>query len=111
MKELTENQKTFLLNNFFKNEQYAGWKNIATTLIEKGKCVVAGDRCIWLGGIGNFINTSNADGYFDCLLYEFNLDYFMTSEYYKEIHAAILEELSDKIIHLQEIHSDISNLK
>ena len=28
MRKLTENQKDFILQNFFKNESFAGWKNI-----------------------------------------------------------------------------------
>ena len=54
MKKLTEHQINFLLK-FFENKEYSGWKNIATKLIETGSCIVAGDKCIWNGGIGNFI--------------------------------------------------------
>lgn len=54
---LTENQKEFLLDNFFKLGDYYGWKNIATKLLENGVCVVAGGECIWRGGIGNFITS------------------------------------------------------
>ena len=109
--ELTEFQKSFLLDYFFNNERYVGWRNIATTLLEKGKCVVAGDRYIWMGGVGNFIKTSEADGFYGCMLYEFDLNYFMTSEYYKEIHTNFLEDLSEKINLLQEKFNDVTKLK
>ena len=33
MRKLTENQKDFILQNFFKNESFAGWKNIANNLL------------------------------------------------------------------------------
>ena len=36
MKTITDNQKEFLLEYFFKNEKYAGWRNIAIKLIEEG---------------------------------------------------------------------------
>ena len=60
---LTTYQKDFLLNNFFENTSYAGWRGIATTLLETGECVVAGDKCIWVGGIGNFIEIKKAEGF------------------------------------------------
>jgi hypothetical protein len=49
MKKLTNYQKEFILNYFFKDEKYAGWRNIGTTLLEDGECVVAGTECIWIG--------------------------------------------------------------
>lgn len=96
MRTLTENQKNFLLNYFFKNEEFAGWKNIATLLLDKGSCIVAGKRCIWCGGIGNFIKTKNAENAIDCLLYEFDLEYFLSSEWYKRIRNDYIFILSDK---------------
>jgi hypothetical protein len=85
MKNLTDNQINFLLEYFFENEKYAGWKNIATELLKNGSCIVAGTECIWIGGIGNFIKTEKAEKYIGCILYTFDLEYFLSSEYYKEI--------------------------
>ncbi len=59
-KPLTEHQKQFLFDNFFEQQEYAGWKSIANNLLEKGSCVVAGSTCIWIGGIGNFMKISPA---------------------------------------------------
>ena len=81
---LTENQREFLLNRFFQNSSYVGWKNVAEKLLDNGHCIVAGEDCIWIGNIGNFIQTSEAKDAVDCLLYEFNLKIFLTSEFYKE---------------------------
>jgi len=61
MRVLTEIQKEFLLKNFFTNENYAGWRSIATKLLTTGKCIVPGSKCIWHGGIGNFIKTAEAE--------------------------------------------------
>lgn len=85
MNELTRFQESFIIDSFFKNEQYAGWKNIANSLLQTGSCIVPGSSCIWCGGIGNFIKTTEAKNAIDCLLYEFDLDYFMSSEWFKEI--------------------------
>ena len=82
---LTEQQTEYLLENFFKNENFAGWKNIAKTLLEKGKCVVAGEYCIWDSYIGNFIETKKAFDFFGCLEYHFNLETFLKSEWFKSL--------------------------
>jgi len=94
--ELTEYQKEFLLNTFFKNDYYPGWKNIATKLLDNGSCVVAGDGCIWKGGIGNFIKTEVANDFVDCTLYKFDFDYFATSYMFKEAKDNYLTIISSK---------------
>ena len=106
MEKLTDNQKNFLLS-FFENEAYAGWKNIATILIESGKCIVAGDTCIWRGGMGNYIDVSNADGLVGCLVYKFNLDSFMTSYTYMERLTGYLEEVKEAEQKASILHNDI----
>ena len=83
MKTLTENQKQFVIS-FFEDNRYAGWKNIATTLVETGKCIVPGEECIWQGGIGNFITTKETDLAVGCLEYNFDLDLFLSSAWFKE---------------------------
>ena len=110
MKTLTICQKQFLLDYFFKNEKYAGWRNIATALLETGTCIVAGDRSIWHGGIGNFIKTSDAPNAIDCLLYTFDLEYFFSSNWYKEINEAYVLELANKIEDLLKEHYEIKKL-
>lgn len=85
MKKLTDFQKEFIANNFFENERFAGWKGIAIKLLEDGKCIVAGDTCIWFGGIGNFIKTKASRGAYGCSLYTFDLDVFLSSEYFKGV--------------------------
>lgn len=82
MKKLTKNQKEFILNNFFRDEKFAGWANIANELLDNGQCIVAGKNCIWIGGIGNFVKTESAKGLIDCLVYKFDLDYFLSSQYF-----------------------------
>lgn len=94
--ELTKNQKTFLLETFFKNENYPGWGSIAESLLTKGECIVAGDRCIWLGGVGNFIQTEKAEGLFGCLKYTFNSEQFFNSLYYQVAKRNYLNDLNVK---------------
>ncbi len=111
MRTLTENQKEFLFNHFFKYEIYAGWKSIANSLLETGECVVAGDRCIWLGGVGNFIEVQNSDRFIGCVKYKFDLEYFITSEYFKQIVESYTEQLVEKKKQLDSELVDIYLLK
>ena len=110
MNKLTEYQKNFLLEYFFRNEAYVGWKNIATKLLEKGECIVAGNECIWNGGIGNFINTEKAENAVDCLLYKFDLDVFLSSEWYKMISNDYISILSTKKMQINDEYNDITSL-
>jgi len=110
MKVLTEVQKVFLLT-FFENEKYCGWGNIARSLLESGECVVPGDKCIWVGGIGNFIKTETVEHFHGCLKYVFDLEYFMTSAWYKEEHFIHMQKLSQKYIDVQIEYTHILNLK
>ncbi len=115
MRKLTESQKEFLLNSFFENEKFPGWRSIATTLLETGKCIVAGETCIWRGGIGNFIKTSPAEGTVGCSLYEFDLEYFLTSAWYKEVKEQFLVTLKKEEAQadekLKELKVKIQDLK
>lgn len=92
--KITENQKNFLLK-FFESDKYPGALSIGEKLITNGKCIVAGSNCIWKGGIGNFIKLSEPIDVdvVGCVEYSFDLDYFMTSEWYKEIKEEYLKEL------------------
>ena len=85
MKPLTPAQKEFLLT-FFEDKKFAGWKNIANSLLDTGSCIVAGEECIWRGGIGNFIKVTPtpAPNFVGCSEYTFNVESFMDSAWYKE---------------------------
>ena len=107
---LTNNQMDFLLNYFFKNENYIGWKNIAEKLIQEEECIVPGKNCIWVGGIGNFIETKEDERAVGCLLYEFDLIKFLTSEWFKQISNSYIDILSVKKREIEQQYEDICNL-
>jgi hypothetical protein len=111
MKQLTTFQLYFLLEYFFKNEKFAGWQNIAITLLKEGECIVAGTECIWIGGIGNFIKTTEVENAVGCSLYKFDLDYFLTSEWYKSIHEQYIAQLTEKKEKAEQEFNEIINLK
>jgi hypothetical protein len=100
MRKLTEYQKNFLLEYFFKNEKYPGWKNIALNLLETGQCIVAGKIQIWFGGIGNYIEIEEAKNAVDCSLYTFDLESFLSSDWY-------IESKEQKLCDLLEIKQNI----
>lgn len=100
--KLTEKQITFLLETFFENSRYAGWRNIGKKLLETGSCIVPGNCCIWIGGIGNFIKTKNSDIAVDCLEYSFDLDYFLTSKFFKHDFNAYIDKLNSDRKEIQE---------
>jgi hypothetical protein len=106
---ITEEQTKYLLK-FFKNEEFPGWEIIAKTLIEKGKCVVAGENCIWRGGISNFIVTKKAFDFFGCLEYHFDLEPFLKSEFFKQYVNNDLDNLLEEQKLFNEKVTEISNL-
>ena len=103
--------KLRIFKYFFKNESYAGWKNIANSLLETGECVVAGDKCIWIGGIGNFIKTETAEGYFGCIKYIFDLNNFLSSCWFIQIYVEYLKLEKEKIDVLVQNYNEILNLQ
>ncbi len=107
---LTQNQKDFLLNIFFVHEHYSGWKGIAEKLLDKGKCVVAGDRCIWSGGIGNFIKTKEHADYFGCLEYTFDIKIFLGSQFYTFVYNEYMKEQEAELDALEKKYDEMKQL-
>lgn len=106
---LTKKQTEFLLT-FFENKMYAGWRTIAMKLLETGQCIVAGEKSIWIGGIGNFIKTAETELAVDCLLYTFNLPEFIKSEYFKSISNQYIAILISNLRELETEYNEISKL-
>ena len=92
MTKLNAAQRNFILNFFFPSVEYAGWRNIGEKLLDTGKCIVAGETCIWQGGIGNFISIEPAEGTVGCSLYTFDIDNFLSSQLYIQTKDAYVEE-------------------
>lgn len=109
MRILSNYQKNFLLD-FFENEKYAGWKGIATNLLETGECIVAGKDCIWVGGIGNFIKTEDAKGAINCTLYKFDLERFLDSEWYREVRNSYANILLSKKNQIEQECEEINGI-
>lgn len=115
MRKLSNYQKEFLLTHFFKNGNVAGWKEIATKLLETGECIVAGvDKLhnhIWIGDVGNFIKTEVAENAINCTLYKFDLENFISSQYYKDISNQYISILLDKKTKINQEYKEVSSLK
>ncbi len=93
---MTNNQKQFIKENFFKNDKYAGWSNIANELLDDGECIIAGDNKLWHGAIGNFIKISDAKGTVGCSLLTFDKESFLRSDWFQEYLIDKLKELARK---------------
>jgi hypothetical protein len=101
--------KDFLLKFFYSGE-YAGWRNIATKLINEGECIVPSGYTIWVGGIGNFIKKSPTNLAIDCELYVFNKAEFFKSEWFKEEISREEELILTKIQELEEMKKEYNVL-
>lgn len=110
MRKLTQYQKNFFLNYFFKNEKIPTWELVATTLLESGQCIVAGHEPIWKGGVGNFIKTEDTRDAVGCLLYKFDLENFITSEWYKQIKDEYILDLEKNAIAIKRECQELSEL-
>jgi len=110
MKNLTTIQKEFILEYFFKKDDCAGWKEIATELLANGRCIVAGNDKMWMGGIGNFIRTEKTKNAFGCLEYYFNLDEFVQSDWFRGFVSSKTTDISLKIADLQAQKDELAEL-
>lgn len=88
MIKLTENQKEFILNEFFRYDDCAGWRGIATKLLEDGVCIVGGESKIWKGSrgklIGDYIEVVVEPSYHECSKYTFKMEEFLKSKLYSD---------------------------
>lgn len=107
---LTEQVKEFILGHFFFNSKYAGWRNIAEKLLEEKSCIVAGNDCIWIGGVGNFIKLNKAEEYFGCVEYKFDYNSFIKSAQFQNVIREYLSETVEKIVELNNTKKDLEEL-
>lgn len=111
MRVLTDFQKEFILEQFFRINGFAGWRGIATALLETGQCIVGGKESIWSnGGIGNFIKTKDVEYAYNCILYQFDLEWFLTSAWYKQIVGDYYSRLEDEKINLDRKFKEIGDI-
>lgn len=94
---MTGEQIQFIKNNFFKNEEYAGWEAIANKLLKDGRCIIAGHNKIWYGGIGNFIKCAPAENAIECSLLTFDKESFLQSAWFKEQADSHIKALGHQI--------------
>jgi hypothetical protein len=110
MRKLTDNQKEFIVNNFFYHNLVDGWK-VAMRLLTDGTCIVAGTSPLWVGGIGNFVKAEISEEAIGCLYYTFDLEAFLNSDWYREIHAQLLNDAAKKMRSAVEMYEDIKSLQ
>lgn len=98
----------FIFDTFFPLlDKYPGSRQIASSLVEIGNCIVPGESCIWVGGIGNFIKIKSEKDFYGCVRYVFDKENFMKSEWYKENLIHHIKELSNELNAVNERKSDL----
>jgi len=107
---MTDNQKQFIKEYFFKNENYAGWEGIADALLDNGEVIIAGSDKLWWGGIGNFIKISTAEGMVGCSILKFDKESFLESSWFLEYWNGYMTGLSVKIEELNIKYQEIQEL-
>lgn len=101
-KKLNKIQLEFIKEHFFKLTHAIGWKQIADNLLTNEHCIVAGTECIWRGGIGNFIKVEKSLDAIGCLVYKFDVNTFLESEFFKEAYNAKIEALYKEMENAEE---------
>lgn len=106
-------QKNWLLETFFKNEQFAGWKNIAEKLIDTGSCVTTNQgKKIWVGGIGNFIKSKPYEGGVDLIELTFDVKEFCSKDnmYFLEYYNHHVDKLNQEVYSAKQKFYHIRNI-
>jgi hypothetical protein len=106
MRKLTESQIKYL-KSFFLNE----YPEISDKLLRNGKCVVAGKSKLWWGGIGNFIHNTDAEDFVECTQLNFDVDEFLSSEWFKESLQNYIQDNENLIDSLKAKQIDIKLLQ
>ena len=81
----------------------------SNNLLDNGSCVVAGDIVSgwWYW---KFYKTSNADNLVGCLLYEFDLENFLSSSWFNQIIKPYISNLLEEKTKIVKQYQDIYNL-
>jgi hypothetical protein len=109
--KLNKIQKDWILEAFFENYGYPGWKNIANKLIESGSCITTSQATnIWHGGIGNFINTKDFEEGEGVVEMTFDLDTFLNSKYFLECYNSKLNAVNLELKRQEEKTNAILNI-
>ena len=105
-----DNYKEEFILKFFKDERFAGWKNIASKLIKTGSCIVAGENPIWVGGIGNFISIKPYKDAYNCSEFTFHKELFFNSDYFQDYLKGGILNISTKIEDLEREKQSLEEL-
>ena len=107
-------QKNWLLETFFKRNSFTGWRGIAEKLIETGSCITTKqvDAVIWIGGIGNYIESEKYDGGVDLIKLTFDIKSFASEDngYFLESYNQELKRIKEEQSKLTEYTNSIMTL-
>lgn len=107
---LTQNQIQYFIKHFFLPNDYAGAESIAKGLLTRGTSLVAGTKCIWTGGVGNFIKIKPFDGAYQISEYVFDLEGFLSSSWVQDITKSYYDEVFVNLKEEEKRLADIGRL-
>lgn len=112
MPKLTETQKNFIFEHFFKDDRFAGARNIMESLLEDGSCIVPNynnGKPIWTNGISHFIKIEDVPNGVGCVKYIFNYKEFINSANFgNRLNYEVdkfVEEIKKMQIHVDDLNS------
>ena len=108
--KLTDFQREYIINKFFKKYSSKISEEVANKLLDKGRCIVPGDGYICGGGIGNFIDSSELNDAVGCSLLTLDLKNFLKSELFEYVRSSTVKELLAEIETLSKKHSELMAL-
>lgn len=104
---MTEKQ-IYFIQTWFEDEKIPQWKSISNKLIRDGEVIIGGNSKLWLGGIGNFIETVYNGDMINCVRLKFDAEAFLKSCIFEE---RIHQEIKDKMKRLDELTKEIKELE
>jgi hypothetical protein len=114
---MTQNQVNFLLDNFFAHNltgDYAGWRNIAESLIKTGEVITTKHaEDMWRGGVGNYIKTgAGPKGSVDCITMTFDVDELVSKDnkWFMETRQNFLIKAEDELHKAKRKYNELENL-
>lgn len=111
MKNITTYQENFIIEKFFKNENFAGWRNISEKLVQEQTVLTTCNHTdIWWGGVGNFITSYESDKGVGLWEYNFNLEGFLSSEWFKEVAIDEIQKAYLRQVTAKAEYDQLSNL-
>lgn len=117
MRKLTNYQKKYILDNYFKPmyDEYPGILNIGEVLLTEGVCIVPDDgKHLFRDNIGliQYVKRQKVteENIYGCIEYVFNLDEFLDSYFFKKKIKRYYQKLEEEYVKQLNMKNEIFDL-